>query len=51
MINDQIGYKDRLGEIFFGSYLKEIAVMIEREMKDDMVKEAFLEAVSAKKVK
>lgn len=39
-----------MGEIFFGSYLQKIAELIGKEMKDDMVKEAFVEATSAKKV-
>eukprot|EP01113_Clastostelium_recurvatum_P013520 TRINITY_DN1717_c0_g3_i2.p1 TRINITY_DN1717_c0_g3~~TRINITY_DN1717_c0_g3_i2.p1 ORF type:complete len:158 (+),score=48.03 TRINITY_DN1717_c0_g3_i2:92-565(+) len=45
-------YKDRFGEILFGqnSYLSNVADLLERCMKDDMTKEAFVDAVKAKKV-
>lgn len=44
------GYENRLGEIAFSWYLGGLAGNIERIAKDDMVKEAIVEAMSTKKI-
>lgn len=49
--NTLLAYKNRLGEIIVGSYLSKIAEMLETNMKDDMIKEAFLEAVTKKAIR
>jgi len=43
------GYKNRLGEIF-ADYTDNVAQLFEREMKDDMVKDTFLEACPKKSI-
>jgi len=44
------GYKGREGEILMDSYMERIAQCISENCKDDMVKEALVEAVSANKI-
>jgi hypothetical protein len=43
---EEKGYKDRVGEVLYSYYLTPAVTNILNLMKDDMVKEAFLEAVS-----
>jgi len=44
------GYKDRMGEIVYDSYLDNLANAVEKLCKDDMSKEAFVESTAGGKV-
>jgi len=43
-------YKDRLGEVYWGSYADNIAQLIEAKCGDDMTKSAFLDATPKRKI-
>lgn len=49
-LNDSCRYKDRLGEIFLGSYLENIAKFFERTAKDDFVLSEFIKHLTAKTI-